>query len=233
MSVLAASPKRTYLPGDQRRAQILGCAREVFAKLGYHRASIAHICTAAGIGRGTLYQYFDNKQDVFSAVIDELAARVQEVIDTRPALEDVPGSEGAPPKLIARFCETRLRVLLDAVFADEASLRLVVREARGIDAPPAQAGDRVAPGQGIDRVIARIDGIVLGALQGDLTTAARLGVIHCPEPTLTAEFVLGGVQKMVLRALEQEKPVDLDAIVRVAITIQLFGLLSDGRRMGK
>jgi AcrR family transcriptional regulator len=220
MSVLAAATKRTYLPGDQRRAQILGCAREVFAKLGYHRASIADICAAAGIGRGTLYQYFDNKQDVFSAVVDELSARVREVIDTRPPLAAVPGTEDAPPALIARFCEMRLRVLLDAVFADEASLRLVLREARGIDG-------------GIDQVISRIDGITLGALTDDLTTAARLGIIDCPEPALTAEFVLGGVQKMVLRALEQDQPVDLDAIVRVAIKIQLFGLLSSGRRKGK
>ncbi len=220
MSVLEAQrhgPKRTYLPAEERRAQILACAREVFARLGYHQASIADVCEAAGIGRGTLYQYFDNKHEVFSAVLAELAERVRSVLARRKPLEAIAGADLAPPKLIAGFCEQRLRRLLEAVFVDEASLRLLLREARGLDG-------------GIDAIIQSIDGVVLGAFVDDLRAAHALGILDCPSPALTAEFVLGGVEKMVLRALEADEAVDLDAIVRVATKIQLHGLLSESTR---
>lgn len=202
---------------EDRRAHILSCARQVFARRGFHPTSVADICAAAGIARGTLYQYFDNKREVFVAVVQELLDRVRAVIAQRVPVADVDGADAAPPKLILGYCERRLRRILDAVFADEASLRLLLREARGLDG-------------GIDALIGELDGIVLGALEADLRAAAAIGVIDCPEPRLTALFVLGGIEKMCLSALAADAPVDLDAIVRVATRLELYGLLSEATR---
>lgn len=221
MSVLVES-KRTYMRAGDRRAQILQCARGVFAERGFHLTSVANLCEAAGIGRGTLYQYFDNKRDVFFAVLKELAERVKDVIDTRPAIAEMEGVGHAPPQLILAFCAKRLRRMLDVVFTDEDNLRLILREARGLDG-------------GIDQMVRRIDEVVLSAFVRDLHTARELGVLDCPEPELTALFVLGGVEKMCLTALERDERVDLDRIVRVATHIQLFGLLNvrhDNRARG-
>jgi AcrR family transcriptional regulator len=216
MSVLAQG-KRTYMRAGDRRAQILACARGVFAERGFHVTSVADLCEAAGIGRGTLYQYFGNKREVFCAVLEEITERVKGVVDTRPQIGEMDGTEQAPPELILAFCATRLRALLDVIFTDEDNLRLILREARGLDG-------------GIDQLVRRIDGVVLSAFVRDLQIARELGVFHCPEPELTALFVLGGVEKMCLTALERDEPVDLDRIVRVATRIQLFGLLSDKTR---
>jgi AcrR family transcriptional regulator len=216
MSVLSEG-KRTYMRADDRRAQILDCARSVFATRGYHATNIADICEAAGIGRGTLYQYFENKRQVFFAVVEEIADQVRAVVDARPRLSRLEGAEAAPPRLIVAYCERRLRDLLDAVLADEARLRVVLREARGLDG-------------GIDAVIRRIDGAVLDALVGDLESARALGVIECDDVRLAALFILGGVERMVLAALESEERLDLDAIVRVATRLQLDGLLSEATR---
>jgi TetR/AcrR family transcriptional regulator len=213
MSVLDEA-KRTYMRGSDRRAQILACARDVFSRRGFHVTSIADICEAAGIGRGTLYQYFGNKRDVFLAVVEDLAARVRDVLAARTELTAIRGAEQAPPEIVLAFCEKRLRDMLGAVFADEPTLRLLMREARVMDG-------------GIDEVVRRVDEVVLRALEEDLATAHRLGVIDCADPRRTALFVLGGVEKMVLTALESDEPLDLEAIVRVATRIQLFGLLSE------
>jgi AcrR family transcriptional regulator len=210
MSVLA---RRSYLPADRRRAQILDCARQVFARRGYHTTHVADICQAAGIGRGTLYQYFENKHAVFAAVIEDLTERIRGVVDARPPVASFAGIEETPPRLIVAFCERRLRELLREVFADEATLRLVLREARGL-------------GGGIDHMVRAVDDVVLGVLEADLTAAARAGLVDLPDAHLVALFVLGGVEKMVLRALEADEPVDLDEIVRVATQVELFGLLS-------
>ena len=99
MSVLIQD-KRSYMRADERRAQILACARTVFARLGFHGTNISDICAEAGIGRGTLYQYFDNKRDLFFAVVEQIADRVKQVIDERPAIAEIEGGEVAPSSLI-------------------------------------------------------------------------------------------------------------------------------------
>jgi AcrR family transcriptional regulator len=204
------------MSADDRRAQILDCAREVFAQQGFHGANIADICKAAGIGRGTLYQYFGNKRDVFFAVVERLAERVKVVLDNRPKLAELRGMQSLPPELIVRFCERRLREMLDAVFADETSLRLLLREAPSIDG-------------GVDRVLRVVDEVVLDHFVDDLTNAREAGFIDCPEPRMTALFVIGGVEKMVLDALQRDEPIDLDNIVRVATRIELFGMLKTNK----
>ena len=211
MSVLA--DKRSYMRADDRRAQIVACARSVFARQGFHGANIAAICKEAGIGRGTLYQYFDNKRDVFFAVVEELKERVERVIRERTPIADFEGSAVAPPELVSAYCRKRLRTMLDAVFADEASLRLIVQVARGLDG-------------GLDEVVRQVDRIVLGAYIADLEAAHRMGVIECDNPEMTALFVLGGVEKLVLTALARDEDVDLDAIVHAATRLQLFGLMT-------
>ncbi|MTV26795.1 TetR/AcrR family transcriptional regulator [Nitriliruptoraceae bacterium ZYF776] len=53
------------------REMLLAAARRVFAEKGYLRATVADIVAEAGRAHGTFYLYFDNKQDVFAALLDE------------------------------------------------------------------------------------------------------------------------------------------------------------------
>ena len=65
---------------DDRRAQIIGAAKRVFAEQGYSNASISQIIGEAGIARGTFYLYFDSKRTVFDSILSEalegLTARI-------------------------------------------------------------------------------------------------------------------------------------------------------------
>lgn len=214
MSVLTARKRRTYLAADARRAQILDVAKDVFSRRGYHTANVADICKAAHIGRGTLYQYFDNKRAVLLALMQEIEERVASVLEGRPRVARLPGMKHAPLEMIVAFCRKRLRELLDAVFVDEPTLRLVLRDARGLDG-------------GVDRIIAGIDKRVLACLEEDLRAAQAAGLLRRGDSKLMARYILGGVEKMVLTALGGDEPVDLDAVVRVAVELELFGLLSE------
>ena len=53
------------LPPEERRAQLLAAARVVFARRGYHHASVSDILDEAKVARGTFYNYFDSKRAVF------------------------------------------------------------------------------------------------------------------------------------------------------------------------
>ena len=49
---------------DRRRAQILAAASRVFARQGFHRTTVRQVASEAGIADGTIYLYFDSKQEL-------------------------------------------------------------------------------------------------------------------------------------------------------------------------
>jgi AcrR family transcriptional regulator len=63
-------PKRAQrLPAEERRQQILDAAIAVFALRGFTAAGTAEIAAAAGIGEPTIYRYFPNKLELYTATI--------------------------------------------------------------------------------------------------------------------------------------------------------------------
>ncbi len=53
-----------------KNIRIIEAAARVFAKKGYAGASVADIAVSAAIGKGTVYEYFDSKEDLFFAVFE-------------------------------------------------------------------------------------------------------------------------------------------------------------------
>ena len=53
-----------------KRDSIADAALKVFRQLGYHRTRMADIAGAANVGKGTLYEYFDNKADILRFAFD-------------------------------------------------------------------------------------------------------------------------------------------------------------------
>jgi len=47
-------------------------ARKLFARRGYHAASLDEVCAQAGVTKGALYHHFENKEDLFLAVLDDV-----------------------------------------------------------------------------------------------------------------------------------------------------------------
>jgi AcrR family transcriptional regulator len=60
---------------QQTRAAVLAAAREVFARDGFHGATLDRVAEAAGFTKGAVYSAFDSKADLFLAVYE---ARVAE-----------------------------------------------------------------------------------------------------------------------------------------------------------
>ena len=60
---------------QQTRAAVLAAAREVFARDGFHGATLERVAEEAGFTKGAVYSAFDSKADLFLAVYE---ARVAE-----------------------------------------------------------------------------------------------------------------------------------------------------------
>ena len=57
---------------SRTRSRILAAASNRFAAVGYRRTGMAQIARQAGLAAGTLYRYFESKEEIFRAVIQEL-----------------------------------------------------------------------------------------------------------------------------------------------------------------
>src|SRR5512140_2471204 len=70
-------PRTTAEPasfsGTSKRERILRAAVEVFARNGYFNATVTDIAKGAGVADGTIYLYFDGKEDLLITIFREYA----------------------------------------------------------------------------------------------------------------------------------------------------------------
>jgi AcrR family transcriptional regulator len=69
---------------EERRAAtrraLLGAARELFAEGGYHATAAGEVVGLAGLTRGAMYHHFEDKRDLFRAVVEEVEVEVDEIV---------------------------------------------------------------------------------------------------------------------------------------------------------
>jgi len=72
---------------EKRREEIIHAAMKVFSQYGYERATMENIAAEAGIGKGTIYEYFPSKRQLFEDMIyfylDKYKYNLREVIFKR------------------------------------------------------------------------------------------------------------------------------------------------------
>jgi len=80
----AAPARRTRKSADQRRSEILTAAATVFSDYGYRQADCQEVADRAGVGKGTVYRYFETKEALFLGclrhALDRLRARVEAAV---------------------------------------------------------------------------------------------------------------------------------------------------------
>jgi AcrR family transcriptional regulator len=91
----------------ETRARILLAARECFSQFGYAKTTNKEIATRAGITAGAIYHYFESKQALFVAVVEE----VQRVIfdELRDAVAGQPDLASQVRALLDRSVELHAR----------------------------------------------------------------------------------------------------------------------------
>ena len=63
---------------NAKRRQIIEGARSLFLAQGFDAASMGEIARKAGVSKGTLYVYFESKEQLFEAIVeDERAAQAE------------------------------------------------------------------------------------------------------------------------------------------------------------
>jgi AcrR family transcriptional regulator len=93
---------------EDTRARLLASAGRVFARRGYHAASVEDVAEDAGFSKGAVYSNFESKEELFLALLEERFAR--RLDDVRAAVAE-PGEPGEQAR--------RSAAGLMATFADD------------------------------------------------------------------------------------------------------------------
>jgi AcrR family transcriptional regulator len=191
------------------RAQLLAAASRVFARSGYHGASMSEIAAEAGFSKGALYWNFASKEDLFFALLDELDGQLRALIATAsstPAEQERTGE---------------LSRGLSAVLADARDVVLLFHEYSALAVRDPKVAARYAERNARLReeiaVAARLRhetvGVPLAIPAEDLATALialvdGLSIQQLTEPDVVPEELFGQITALIedgmtLRAKEQ------------------------------
>jgi TetR/AcrR family fatty acid metabolism transcriptional regulator len=92
-SAKAARPKKKAARtgadrgAPDKRERILRAAVKVFARKGFYAARVSEIAKAAGVADGTIYLYFENKDDVLVKLFDDRLTRLIAALEAEIATE--------------------------------------------------------------------------------------------------------------------------------------------------
>jgi AcrR family transcriptional regulator len=127
---MVATPTTTK--GRRTRGKVLEAARRVFGRDGYVDARMQDVAREAGLSTGGLYRYFENKTDVFTALIADLHERLYEASGhTTHSLEEdaLAALSEANRGYIQLYAENRdvMRVFMEAAVVDERFRKILWR----------------------------------------------------------------------------------------------------------
>lgn len=84
---------------EAKRELIVKAAVEVFSTRGYHNATMSEIASVAGIGKGTIYEYFPSKLQLFQQMLEKGIHTYYATFDTE--------------ELQRKSVQERLRIILE------------------------------------------------------------------------------------------------------------------------
>ncbi|HPV43860.1 MAG TPA: TetR/AcrR family transcriptional regulator [Spirochaetota bacterium] len=117
--------------GEQTRERLLHCAEKAFSKNGYYETQVSDIVKLAHVAKGTIYQYFENKDDVFKTLLSTYLRQWEKAV----AL-DLKGFGGPKPGSYYAMEYLRHRLKKTAEFWSENQERtnIILRIAVGLNA---------------------------------------------------------------------------------------------------
>ena len=188
---------------SQRRDEIMAAAKEVFARKGFHDTTIADIAKRAGLAYGSIYWYFDSKDELFHALmaVEESALR-RHIAAAVGARQD--GDGEAPFR-------TAVQATFEFFESDKATVKLLFRDAYAL-------GDRFEKHLGgiYERFIDDIESVIVVAQQRGEMVAAP--------PRMVAYTLAALIGQLAHRRLSIDDGVTAAEVADFVVTLVLNGL---------
>jgi AcrR family transcriptional regulator len=207
-------PKRKRMKADERRQEIIRAAMEVFARNGFGGSTTREIAENAGISEAMIYSHFRNKEDLYTAIIDE---KLQESEPLYYPLDAIRNRDDQ------RVFTTIISNYLNRHGEDTTFLRLLLFSALEghelasmfVAGPVRKFFEFLA-----DYIRERIDEGAFRPVNPEITSRCLLGMVHY--------FVL----LREILADDTLNPIDPTAAIETIVNIFCEGILADGFKAG-
>ena len=179
------------------RAALIEAARDAFGELGFEAAGVRDIVRRTDLASGTFYNYFDDKESIFRAVVEATGAEARRRV--RAARTGAGG--------LAEFVEAGYRAYFSFIVEDPATFAFMRRNVGALG------------GAGVDDVLP------LGAaeLAEDLSALSARGELPALDVDYCAHAMVAIGVELGARMAEREPP-DVDGATRFATDLLLRGL---------
>ncbi len=179
---------------QNRKEQLLRIASIVFAEKGYHATSIDDIKKCAGVARGTVYNYFDSKRDIFDMLIRDYTQSILShisIFDTSSSLS-----------LIEQF-NKNVSGIVEIISRNKELTRIISSEAVGLDSE-------------FDHQLILFYAQLSEYIEGALTMLQKNGDIDSAINVRLLAFALIGTIKEVTYqwALDKGSVLDMDPLIK-------------------
>ena len=188
---------------SRRRDEIMAAAKKVFARKGFHATTIADIAKEAGLAYGSIYWYFDSKDDLFHALmaVEEYALRTH-VAAAVGARQD---SDGEAP------FRTAVQVTFEFFEADKATVKLLFRDAYAL-------GDR------FEKLLGGIYERFIDDIENVVVAAQNRGEVVVAPPRMVAYTVAALIGQLAHRRLSNDDGVSAAEAADFVVTLAFNGL---------
>lgn len=193
---------------EKRRKQLLHAATTVFARKGYWAASISDIIQVADVARGSFYRYFQSKQEIFVAIVDQFREQERLLVQQFDALTEFREGENFEKRVRAGILSW-----LELYHRNLAAAKIVLQDANMID--PSAARKREDLRRAVRAALVRM-----------IVRRQEAGLYHRRiSPELTAHFLLGMFDEIAANCLNKAKRTDLPSLAEQFVEFELNGLL--------
>lgn len=188
-----------------RRQEILKAATKSFSLFGYKATTMEQVAKLANVGKGTIYTFFKNKEELFDEIITKLISDMEEAA-TKAIDEDKSFQENVHQALY-KMLEFRLEHQL--------TIKLF-QEGRDIGTPVVQ------------EVMQKLEQSILLFIQEKIKRAIQKGEIKQCDPEITAFIILKLYVALIFDWEKHRKPLDKAEIANL-LELYIFHGLSNKR----
>jgi len=167
--------------GEQTREHILECAEKIFSRKGYYEAQVSDISKMACIAKGTVYQYFKNKESLFVSLIEKYVVEWENKVSLD--LNDFKG-DGSPTDYARAYLRHRLQKTMAFFSENQDRANIILRMSVGLN-------------DVIEHVIRIFEDKVMKAIVDDMKIGQDFGHIDKKmNIELAGNAILGGVLRI-------------------------------------
>lgn len=193
-----------------KRQQILDAAYTVFSRKGYHRATVDEIIALADTGKGTVYNYFVNKEQLFYTLITERSSPFEAELAAIAKLENPPLDK----------IKRAIKVFLEFYVANADLWRVLMHEMRGLGHEETSNLTEAQREKYRERFAHTI-----GILETILQEGIGQGVIRCCDVRKAAHGLFSVIVMMVFQGFVEDRGHSIDAAANSIADIFLYGVV--------